>query len=77
MALVADGAAHFTVSAGRAPTLVQGEPGRAIATAPEQQTHLVVTMTTAVIIVVVIFVFAFLFGLWCGWMWRRRRGMRW
>jgi hypothetical protein len=37
------------------------------------QTRLHLTLATAVVVALVIFVTAFLFGLWCGWIWRRRR----
>jgi hypothetical protein len=73
-ALVAGGGAVLLASTGRVPTIAQGlSPGQSIATPAEQQTHLVLTMATAVTGALVIFVTAFLFGLWCGWMWRRRR----
>jgi hypothetical protein len=38
------------------------------------QTQLWLTLPTAIVLALVIFVTAFLLGLWCGWMWRRRRG---
>ncbi len=38
------------------------------------QAHLHITFATVVVSALVIFVTAFLLGLWCGWMWQRRRG---
>lgn len=40
----------------------------------DAQTYFEFTLATAVVGTLVIFVTAFLLGLWCGWMWRRRRG---
>lgn len=74
MALVAGGAV-LLVTADRVST-AQSLPGQATAAPAEPQTHLVLTTATAVSVGAVTFVIAFLFGLWCGWMWRRRHGTR-